>query len=123
MRPITDVLRDIRKGRAVDQATRLLAEVVRAVDETGKGGEVTLKLKIKPEKGGGSAKTITCEVKAKKPEADIPDAIFYSDPDGDLHRTDPAQQEMDLRDASKPRPSGNIDNLGRGPTAMAARAG
>ena len=75
MRPITDVLRDIRKGRAVEQATRLLAEVVRAVDETGKPGELTLKIKVKPEKGGGSQKTILCEVKAKKPEGDIPEAV------------------------------------------------
>jgi hypothetical protein len=94
MRPITDVLRDIRRGRAVEQATRLLAEIVRAVDETHKPGELTLKIKVKPDKDGGSGKTIVCEVKAKKPELDIPEAIFFSDVDGDLHRTDPSQQEM-----------------------------
>lgn len=94
MRPFTDVLRDIRRGRAVDQATRLLAEVVRAVDETGKPGSVTLTLTVKPEKGGGSQKTIVAAVKAKKPEGDIPEAVFFSDPAGDLHRTDPSQQEM-----------------------------
>lgn len=94
MRPITDVLRDIRKGRAVEQATRLLAEVVRAVDETGKPGSVTITLKVKPEKGGGSQKTISCDVKHSKPEADIPEAVFFSDADGDLHRTDPSQTEM-----------------------------
>jgi ribosomal protein S28E/S33 len=122
MRPITDVLRDIRKGRAVDQATRLLAEVVRAVDETGKPGELLLKIKVKPEKGGGSQKTITCEVKGKVPQQDIPEAVFFSDPDGDLHRTDPSQQEM-FSDAGGGKPSGDINQLGRGPTAMAARAG
>jgi len=94
MRPFTDVLRDIRRGRAVDQATRLLAEVVRAVDETGKPGSVTLTLTVKPEKGGGSQKTIIAGVKAKKPEGDIPEAVFFSDVDGDLHRADPAQNEM-----------------------------
>jgi len=94
MRPITDVLRDIRKGRAVEQATRLLAEVVRAVDETGKAGSVTLTLTVKPEKGGGSQKTIMCAVKHKKPEVDIPEAVFFSDADGDLHRSDPQQSEM-----------------------------
>ena len=36
MRLITDVLRDIRKGRPVEEATMALADVVRAVDETGK---------------------------------------------------------------------------------------
>lgn len=120
MRPITDVLRDIRRGRAVEQATRLLAEVVRAVDETGKPGEVTMTIKVKPEKGGGSQKVILCSVKANKPEGDIPEAVFFSDPDGDLHRTDPAQAEMAFSDANKPKPSGDINQLGRGPQAVRA---
>jgi len=119
MRPITDVLRDVRRGRAVEQATRMTAEVVRAVDETGKPGELTIKIKVKPEKGGGSQKTITCEVKSKKPEQDIPEAVFFSDPDGDLHRTDPAQSEM-FTEAGKSAPTGDA---GGGPTRMAARAG
>ncbi len=119
MRPITDVLRDIRRGRAVDQATRLLAEIVRAVDETHKPGELTIKIKVKPDKDGGSGKTLVCEVKAKKPEIDIPEAIFFSDPHGDLHRSDPEQKEMFTE---TPKPSGDIDKLGRGPQ-MAARAG
>lgn len=123
MRPVTDVLRDIRRGRAVEQATRMLAEIVRAVDETDKPGELTIKLKVKPEKGGGSQKTITCDVRMKKPETDIPEAVFFSDPDGDLHRSDPSQAEM-FTDTSKPRPQeGDMDKLGRGPVSVAARAG
>lgn len=94
MKPITDVLREIRRGRAVDHATDLLAEVVRAVDLTGKAGSLTITLKIKPEKGGGSQKTISAEVKAKRPELDVPDAVFFSDDSGDLHRADPKQNEM-----------------------------
>lgn len=120
MRLITDILREIRRGRAVDQASRMLAELVRAVDETGKPGELTIKLKVKPEKGGGSQKTILAEIKAKKPEGDIPEAVFFSGPDGDLHRSDPEQGEM-FKEAS--RPSGDIDKVGRGPSAMAARTG
>lgn len=100
MRPITDVLRDIRKGRVVDLATERLAEIVQAVDETGKPGELTLILKVTPEKGGGSQKTLTAKVKAKIPEADLPEGIFFSDADGDLHRSDPAQTTMEFRDAS-----------------------
>jgi hypothetical protein len=68
MRPITDILREIRRGRAVDQATRLLSEVV--------------------------------------PNADIPEAVFFSDQSGDLHRADPAQSEMELRDVSRGGGSG-----------------
>jgi ribosomal protein S28E/S33 len=94
MRPITDILREIRKGRAVDLASQRMAEIVQAVDETGKPGELTITIKVKPEKGGGSQKVIQVAVKAKIPEVDLPEGVFFSDEDGDLHRTDPAQNEM-----------------------------
>lgn len=99
MRPITDVLREYRRGVAVDQASRLLAEVVRAVDETNKPGEVTITVKIKPDKGGGAGKNLAVLVKSKRPERDIPEAVFFSDPEGTLHRSDPTQSEM-FRDTS-----------------------
>lgn len=94
MRPITDVLREIRRGRAVDIASRMLADVVRAVDETGKKGSVTITLTVEPEEGGGSQKTITAEVKHKLPVESIPTAVFFSDEEGTLHRVDPQQAEL-----------------------------
>jgi hypothetical protein len=94
MRLITDVLRDIRKGRPVEEATIALADVVKAVDETGKSGTVTIILTVKPAKHGGPEKTLIAEIKAKKPIAEIAPAVFFSDADGDLHRIDPTQEEM-----------------------------
>lgn len=102
MRLITDILRDIRKGRPVEEATQALADVVRAVDETGKDGSVTITLKVKAAKHGGPEKTIICDVKAKKPIAEIAPAIFFSDADGDLHRSDPNQEEMGFEDVKAP---------------------
>ena len=107
MRPITDVLRDVRQGRAVAQATQMLNDVVMAVDMTNKPGSVTITIKVKPEKGGGSQKTIAVEVKAKKPEMDIPEAVFFSDGDGDLHRSDPAQSDLPFADV-KSRQSADV---------------
>ncbi len=94
MRPITDILREIRKGKAVDLASQRMAEIVQAVDETNKPGELTITIKVKPEKGGGSQKVIQVAVKAKIPEMDLPEGVFFSDEDGDLHRTDPAQSDI-----------------------------
>jgi hypothetical protein len=94
MKLITDMLREYRNGKLVDHGSRLLAELVRAVDETGKPGELTIKIKIKPEKGGGSLKSVVAVVSAKRPEQDLPDAVFYSDADGNLHRNDQNQNEM-----------------------------
>lgn len=94
MRLITDILREYRNGRAADLATRKMAELVRAVDDTGESGTLTITFKVKPEKGGGSQKTIGCKVSAKMPETGLPEAVFFSDEEGTLHRTDPAQREM-----------------------------
>lgn len=94
MQPITDILRQIRKGKVVDQASRLMAELVRAVDETGKKGTLTIELEVKPDKDGGSMKVIAAKIKVKKPLEDLPDAIFFSDEEGDLHREEPRQGKL-----------------------------
>lgn len=94
MRLITDVLREVRRGRALEVASQKLADLVRAVDETGKAGTVTIVMTVKPEKGGGNQKTIAVDVKSKIPEPVMPEAIFFSDKEGDLHRSDPKQREM-----------------------------
>ncbi len=94
MRLITDVLRDIRKGRVVDAASEELAAVVRAVLDTDKAGELTLKLKVKPQGKGDNAVIVSVAVASKRPQADLPDALFFADLDGDLLRDDPTQQRM-----------------------------
>ena len=99
MKLITDILRDIRRGAAVEEATMALANVVKATDETGKAGSVTITITVKPSKHGGPEKVLQCEVKAKTPLADIAPAIFFSDEDGDLHRHDPTQEEMRFTEA------------------------
>lgn len=88
MRPITDVLRDIRRGRVVDAATLELASVVRDVIATGKKGEVTIKLKIDPVPNENMV-TVQAAVTAKSPRADLPNGMFFADKDGGLLREDP----------------------------------
>jgi hypothetical protein len=92
MRLITDIMRDVKKGRLVEEATAALAEVVRAVDELGKAGSVSITITVKP--GDGNEKTLVATLGVKKPAREIPPAIFFSDADGDLHRSDPAQSEL-----------------------------
>lgn len=94
MRPFTDVLRDIRKGRVVEAASDELAEVVKAVLDTAKPGELTLKLKVTPQGKGDNAVIVSAEVKSKRPVAKLPDALFFADLDGDLLRDDPTQQRI-----------------------------
>ena len=73
----------------------LLAEVVTAVQEVGKPGEVTLQLKIKPNGHHGVAVEDT--VKAEIPEAPRGQTLFFTDANGGLHRRDPRQQDLPLR--------------------------
>jgi hypothetical protein len=103
MTPFTQILMQARKGEVADRLTEELASIIEAIDATGKGGELTLKVKISPEKGGGNAKDFEFDVSAKLPRAPLPKAIFYSDSAGDLFRTDPSQTEMRFEDAEERR--------------------
>jgi hypothetical protein len=94
MRLITDILREYRNGKLLDYATRKFQEAVRAVDETGKPATFNLKIKIKPSKDLEAEKNLSAGVDLKLPQPDIADAVFYSDSEGDLHRSDPSQNEM-----------------------------
>lgn len=106
MKPFTDILREARKGVIVDRLTDDLAAVVKAVDQTNKAGSITLTVTVKPDKHGGTQKTLAFDIKSKTPTAPTPEAIFFSNADGDLLRTDPDQREMfedadDLRGAGR----------------------
>ena len=94
MHLFTDILREYRRGKAAEQITAALNELVRAVDETHKPGVLTIKLTVKPEADGGNQKTLSIATDMKKPTPNIPDAVFFSDAEGGLHRTDPNQAEM-----------------------------
>jgi hypothetical protein len=109
MRPITDVLRDMRKGRIVDDATEALTEVVKAVDATDKAGSITIKLTIKPSKDGGLEKTLTASISTSVPRKDLPDAVFFSNVDGGLVRDDPDQRPLfgEAEPSGRPRAVGD----------------
>lgn len=94
MRPITDVLRDIRKGRVVDAATDKLAEVVRGVLDTNKPGTVVITLSVKPQGKGDNAVILGASISGKVPVALLPDALFFADLDGGLLRDDPTNQRL-----------------------------
>lgn len=94
MRPFTDVLRDIRKGRVVDAATEQLAEVVQAVMATEKAGKLVLELTVKPQGKGDNAVIVSAKLTSKAPQPNLPDALFFADLDGDLLRDDPTQQRL-----------------------------
>ena len=88
-----DTLMHYRKGAVVEASDEELAAVVAACRATGKPGSLTLKLTITPEKHGNQMK-VSANVAGKIPSADLPEAIFFADLDGGLHRSDPDQREL-----------------------------
>lgn len=93
MRPITDILREIRGGDFVNSASDKLAELVKAVGATQKGGDITIKLKVKPDGEGAFTVVADCSTTVPKPDV-AKTATFFSDVDGNLVRSDPRQADM-----------------------------
>ena len=96
-RPFFETLRELRKGKTLEELSDALAEVVAAVQTTGKAGEVVLKLKVRPPRQGAvSYVTIEDEIGTKLPRANRDDTVFFALADGSLSRQDPSQLGLKL---------------------------
>ena len=99
-KPIANTLALLHGGTFLDNAADKLAELVKMVDETGKAGKLTLSLALK--KVGG-AMQIEAAIKASIPEAKPDSTMLWPTVEGNLVLDNPAQQRLDLRDASAPK--------------------
>lgn len=94
-RPFMETLRELRGGRTLEDLAENVAEIVKAVRTTGKSGELTLKLKFKPPKGGTSSYLMVEDsFAAKVPKLDQGDTVFFHSRDGGLTRQDPSQMDL-----------------------------
>lgn len=95
-KPALNVISVLRRGQVMDLLSSELSRVVSGVKDckSGKGGQVSLVLKIDPVKKHANAVYIQAAVIGKAPE-DPPesDLLFYDD-DGNLHTRDPNQRDM-----------------------------
>ena len=96
IRPITDTLRHIGGGVFVDVASDKLAELVTAVDSTGKAGKLDLSITVKKASRGG-AMLIVGKVRLTKPAEEPMEAMLFSTPEGNLVQDNPHQQALDLK--------------------------
>lgn len=95
-RPITDTLRHIGGGVFIDTASDKLAELVAAVDTSGKSGRIDLSISVKKATRGG-AMILTGKVKVTKPADEPMEAMLFATPEGNLVADDPHQQKLDLK--------------------------
>lgn len=86
-------LAGINKGRTVADLGAKLQELVAAIENTGKGGTLTLKITVKPA-NKSDALTVADEVTVKAPALAKPDSIFFPDANHNLVRNDPKQSEL-----------------------------
>lgn len=98
-RPFADVVRELAAGKVYEDLTTQLGEVVTAVLETGKVGELSLKLSIKPN-GEGSVRVLS-DVKQKVPTPVVGETLFFATSSGSLIRNDPRQSELPLREVKQ----------------------
>lgn len=92
-RQFIDTLNTLRYGQLHDELTKNLHELTKACSETGKVGELVLKIKLKPGKAGQME--IVDEIKTKLPEFERGSTILFTTPEGNLQREDPRQMSLD----------------------------
>lgn len=96
--PFNQNLVHLNKGTLNDELTEHLAELVKAVRETGKAGSLTLTLKISMfNKANEDVVKISPVVACKLPEGERAETIMWTTADGDLLRNDPAQSFTELK--------------------------
>lgn len=110
VRPFAEFLQEQRKGAAHADLSEGLNELVAAVVEHHKGGELTLKITVKPAtKGAGNVVEVTDKVTLKLPEAERGGAIFFADSNANLSRSNPDQPELPLRAVADPESDADED--------------
>lgn len=92
--PFTDVIRQARKGKAAEVLTQDLHELVQVCTQLNKPGELTLKIKVTPDKASSGVVDLDFDVKVTKPRPSLPKSPFYVDAHGSLVRNDPNQGDM-----------------------------
>lgn len=101
VRPFVSWLAEQRQGLTEVELGDALAELTRAVVETGKKGTLTLKVTVKA--SGDDMVIVGDEITVKAPKADRAISIFFTDETARLQREDPRQGKLNLREVEKPK--------------------
>lgn len=99
-------LQELCDGRTHAELSDQLATLLERVKETGKGGELTLKLKVKPAGRGADVDKIVIgeSVTLKLPNPERGEDFFWLTEDHDLSRNHPRQGNLELREATPSQP-------------------
>lgn len=95
-RAVTDIIREIDRGKFAEAITDELSKLVPACRDTGAVGELTISLKLKPGKGGSAVVEVIPSYKVKQPKTEVPTEIFFATESGALIRDNPDQGKLEL---------------------------
>jgi hypothetical protein len=102
MKSFTHFFNELNEGSTHAAVSADLAELLRTVQSTGRGGALTLKIKIAPatRSNGGSVDKVTIVVdrKLESPKPEQPSDFFWLTEDGETTRNHPRQQSLPLRE-------------------------
>lgn len=89
-----EFIQSFRRGELLEHGDQKLAELIEAIQQTGQGGSLTLKITIKPNKAGQLE--AQPDLTMKKPTRSLGTGIYFATDEGRLTRRDPYQ--MDIED-------------------------
>lgn len=102
VRPFAAYLTETNKGRTHTELSEGLHELTAEVLRTGKKGSLTLTVSVEADDAESGRLVVSELVAVKPPKPTARKSVFWSDQDGNLARTDPAQMTFgDIRVADK----------------------
>lgn len=98
------ILQDLRDGRTHAEMTEKFAQLVKEVEQSGKGGTIVLTVKVAPASRAQPIDKVIVQpsVKLNSPKPDVGEDFFWIDDDSQLSRNHPRQGDLPLREAAKP---------------------
>src|SRR5437867_2135171 len=104
MKSFNILVAELNEGSAHAALTADLAELLRTVQNTGRGGSLTLKIKVAPatrnNHGSVDKVNITADRKLELPKPEQPSDFFYLTDDGETTRNHPRQHSLELREVA-----------------------
>lgn len=88
-----EFIQGFRRGELLETGDNKLTELIEAINETGNGGSLTLKVGIKVNKAGQLE--IVPDISIKKPVRSLGTGIYWATDDGRLTHRDPNQMDFD----------------------------
>lgn len=94
MSALLELIEQYGHGHLIETGDEELKRLVAAMIQTGKPGEITIKLKLKPQ--GPTFLASGGDVSVKIPKAKAPESIFFADGDNGLTRSPTPEASADL---------------------------